>query len=114
MNEIHNKLKNIQDSYNDLLNENKNLKIKIHEKSNEIYDIQNSKVYICIYFFLKKKKKKKKKNFFFKKKKKKKKKDNIVYIIYYINITLEENILIFILFLFLFNYLFIYILFIFF
>jgi len=101
MNEIHNKLKNIQDSYNDLLNENKNLKIKIHEKSNEIYDIQNSKLYICIYFF-------------FKKKKKKKKKDNIVYIIYYINITLEENILIFILFLFLFNYLFIYILFIFF
>jgi len=65
MNEIHNKLKNIQDSYNDLLNENKNLKIKIHEKSNEIYDIQNSKVYICIYFFLKKKKKKKKILFFF-------------------------------------------------
>jgi len=55
MNETQSKLKTLQDSFNELLDENKNLKVKIHEKSNEIYDIQNSEVYkfkIQIYIYI--------------------------------------------------------------
>ncbi|KAG4098483.1 hypothetical protein H8356DRAFT_1274451 [Neocallimastix lanati (nom. inval.)] len=49
MNETQSKLKTLQDSFNELLDENKNLKVKIHEKSNEIYDIQNSETIQLLY-----------------------------------------------------------------
>ena len=52
INEVQGKLRNLQDSYNELLTENKNLRIKIHEKSNEIYDIQNSKVCVKYIYIL--------------------------------------------------------------